>query len=161
MFSLWILWDCQFAAGYVPFSLGSHLAAPWAAGALVMLAAAPVYADKFVDAAMVLSQTSPPSLEGFVWMPDVYAKLSTQKQFAVIWASGKMFVMGLLWSAALWRASCSHLCGHWLMDSNLVATLADYYAINSAAGRMIASALSVDELSWCSCTERFAVITFG
>ena len=40
------------------------------------------------------SETSPPSLEGFVWIPDLYAKLPTQKQFAGIWASGKMFGIG-------------------------------------------------------------------
>ena len=37
---------------------------------------------------------TPPSLEGFVWIPDLYAKLPTQKQFAGIWASGKMFGIG-------------------------------------------------------------------
>ena len=104
------------------------------------------------------SETSPPSLEGFVWIPDLYAKLPTQKQFAGIWASGKMFVIGpamvsgalvdelltLMWPLAHGFKPCSNL--------------ADYFAINSAAGHMIASALSVDELSKRSCTERFAIL---
>ena len=75
------------------------------------------------------SETFPPSLEGFVWIPDLYAKLPTQKEFAGIWASGKMFVIGpamvnsalvdelliLMWPLAHGFKPCSNL--------------ADYFAI--------------------------------
>ena len=102
------------------------------------------------------SQTSPPSLKGCVWIPDLYAKLPTQKQFAGIWASSKMFVIGpamvsgaladelltLIWPLAHGSKPCCH--PGWLLCH--------------PAGHMIASALAVDELSKCSCTERFAVL---
>ena len=77
------------------------------------------FEDPFSSAhAAFTSETSPLSLEGFVWIPDLYAKLPTQKQFAGIWASGKMFGIGpgaladelltLMWPLAHGFKPCCH-----------------------------------------------------
>ena len=114
--------------------------APAAAGALGMLAAAPAYADKIDDAAKVLSEKSYPFLKEIDWTSDVYAKLPTQKPLAVMQAIDKMLVMGAkMDSEALKKGVLAHAKAIDGMDSNLVATLDDYTAINSAIGHMIAS----------------------
>ena len=122
------------------FVPGPRHAAPAAAGALGMLAAAPAYADKIDDAAKVLSEKSYPFLKEIDWTSDVYAKLPTQKPLAVMQAIDKMLVMGAAMdSEALKKGVLAHAKGIDNMDSNLVATLDDYTAMNSAIGHMIAS----------------------
>ena len=122
------------------FVPGPRHAAPAAAGALGMLAAAPAYADKIDDAAKVLSEKSYPFLKEIDWTSDVYAKLPTQKPLAVMQAIDKMLVMGAAMdSGALKNGVLAHAKAIDNMDSNLVATLDDYTAMNSAIGHMIAS----------------------
>ena len=105
-----------------------------------MLAAAPAYADKIDDAAKVLSEKSYPFLKEIDWTSDVYAKLPTQKPLAVMEAINKMLVMGAAMdSEALKKGVMAHSKAIGGMDSNLVATLDDYTAVNSAIGHMIAS----------------------
>mmetsp|Transcript_9999 Transcript_9999/g.18575 ORF Transcript_9999/g.18575 Transcript_9999/m.18575 type:complete len:199 (+) Transcript_9999:68-664(+) len=134
---LLLLGFCFSSLVFVP---GPRHVAPVAAGALGMLAAAPAYADKIDDAAKVLSEKSYPFLKEIDWTSDVYAKLPTQKPLAVMQAIDKMLVMGAAMdSEALKKGVLAHAKAIDGMDSNLVATLADYTAINSAIGHMIAS----------------------
>mmetsp|Transcript_23373 Transcript_23373/g.41361 ORF Transcript_23373/g.41361 Transcript_23373/m.41361 type:complete len:199 (+) Transcript_23373:58-654(+) len=134
---LLLLSFCFSSLVFVP---GPRHVAPVAAGALGMLAAAPAYADKIDDAAKVLSEKSYPFLKEIDWTSDVYAKLPTQKPLAVMQAIDKMLVMGAAMdSEALKKGVLAHAKAIDGMDSNLVATLADYTAINSAIGHMIAS----------------------
>merc|ERR1712203_562100 len=83
------------------------------------LGAAPAYADKIDDAAKKLSDASYPFLKEIDWTSDVYGKLPTQSPAEVM--------------KAMLQASSN-------MDGKLVTSLADYTAINSAIGHMIASA---------------------
>ena len=114
--------------------------APAAAGALGMLAAAPAYADKIDDAAKVLSEKSYPFLKAIDWNSGLYGVLPTQSKVAVMKAIDKMLVMGAAMDgAALKKGVLAHAKAIDGMDSDLVATLDDYTAINSAIGHMIAS----------------------
>merc|ERR1711879_1018920 len=100
----------------VPGPAGRSMATGAAAGA-AMLGAAPAYADKIDDAAKKLSEASYPFLKEIDWKSDVYGKLPTQSPAEVIKAVDSIGSM----------------------DAKQVTSLADYTAVNSAIGHMIAS----------------------
>merc|ERR1712211_36151 len=112
-----------------------------AAGTVAMLGAAPAYADKIDDAAKKLSDASYPFLKEIDWTSDVYGKLPTQSPAEVLKAVDSMLKLGAAMDpAALKTGVQAHSKAIGSMDGKLVTSLADYTAVNSAIGHMIASA---------------------
>merc|ERR1712216_233737 len=116
-----------------------------AAGAAAMLGAAPAYADQIDDAAKKLSEASYPFLKEIDWTSDVYGKLPTQSPAEVMKAIDSMLKLGAAMDPSALRTGVSAHSKAMLqassnMDGKLVTSLADYTAINSAIGHMIASA---------------------
>eukprot|EP00933_Yihiella_yeosuensis_P016342 TRINITY_DN13_c0_g1_i5.p1 TRINITY_DN13_c0_g1~~TRINITY_DN13_c0_g1_i5.p1 ORF type:complete len:200 (-),score=69.21 TRINITY_DN13_c0_g1_i5:76-588(-) len=117
------------------------MAAGTAAGAAAMLGAAPAYADKIDDAAKKLSEASYPFLKEIDWTSDVYSKLPTQSPLEVMKAIDSMLKLGAAMDPAALKAGVlAHSKAFGSMDGKLVTSLADYTAINSGIGHMIASA---------------------
>jgi len=117
-------------------------AAPMAAagGLAAMLGASAAHADKIDDAAAKLSEASYPFLKEIDWNSDVYAKLPTAKPLAVLKAIDKMILMGAAMDGAALKAGAeAHHKAIGSIDANGVTTLADYTAVNSAIGHMVAS----------------------
>jgi len=130
---------CKLQGAFVPAPAGRSM--PMAAGAAAMLGAAPAYADKIDDAAKKLSDASYPFLKEIDWTSDVYAKLPTQSPTEVIKAVDSMLKLGAAMDpAALKTGVQAHSKAIGSMDGKLVTSLADYTAVNSAIGHMIASA---------------------
>jgi len=130
---------CKLQGAFVPAPAGRSM--PMAAGAAAMLGAAPAYADKIDDAAKKLSDASYPFLKEIDWTSDVYAKLPTQSPTEVLKAVDSMLKLGAAMDpAALKTGVQAHSKAIGSMDGKLVTSLADYTAVNSAIGHMIASA---------------------
>jgi len=130
---------CKLQGAFVPAPAGRSM--PMAAGAAAMLGAAPAYADKIDDAAKKLSDASYPFLKEIDWTSDVYAKLPTQSPTEVIKAVDSMLKLGAAMDpAALKTGVQAHSKAIGSMDGKQVTSLADYTAVNSAIGHMIASA---------------------
>jgi len=130
---------CKLQGAFVPAPAGRSM--PMVAGAATMLGAAPAYADKIDDAAKKLSDASYPFLKEIDWTSDVYAKLPTQSPTEVIKAVDSMLKLGAAMDpAALKTGVQAHSKAIGSMDGKLVTSLADYTAVNSAIGHMIASA---------------------
>ena len=112
-----------------------------AGGMLSMLGAQAAHADKIDDAAKKLSEASYPFLKEIDWRSDVFAKVPTQNPAAVMKAIDKMIVMGSAMDASALKAGGdAHHKAIGSMDPGLVTSLADYTAVNSAIGHMVASA---------------------
>ncbi len=130
---------CKLQGAFVPAPAGRSMA--MAAGAATMLGAAPAYADKIDDAAKKLSDASYPFLKEIDWTSDVYAKLPTQSPTEVMKAVDSMLKLGAAMDpAALKTGVQAHSKAIGSMDGKLVTSLADYTAVNSGIGHMIASA---------------------
>ena len=130
---------CKLQGAFVAAPAGRSM--PMAAGAAAMLGAAPAYADKIDDAAKALSAASYPFLKEIDWTSDVYAKLPTQSPTEVIKAVDSMLKLGAAMDpAALKTGVQAHSKAIGSMDGKLLTSLADYTAVNSAIGHMIASA---------------------
>merc|ERR1712066_741645 len=130
---------CKLQGAFVPAPAGRSM--PMAAGAATMLGAAPAYADKIDDAAKKLSEASYPSLKEIDWTSDVYAKLPTQSPTEVIKAVDSMLKLGASMDPAAVKTGVqAHSKAIGSVDGKLVTSLADYTAVNSAIGHMIASA---------------------
>jgi len=130
---------CKLQGAFVPAPAGRSM--PMAAGAAAMLGAAPAYADKIDDAAKKLSDASYPFLKEIDWTSDVYAKLPTQSPTEVIKAVDSMLKLGAAMDPAAVKTGVqAHSKAIGSMDGKLVTSLADYTAVNSAIGHMIASA---------------------
>jgi len=131
---------CKLQGAFVPAPQGRSMAVGTAAGAAAMLGAAPAYADKIDDAAKKLSEASYPFLKEIDWTSDVYAKLPTQSPAEVVKAIDAMLKMGAAMDPAALKAGVqAHSKAFSSMDGKLVTSLADYTAINSGIGHMIAS----------------------
>merc|ERR1711879_834651 len=112
-----------------------------AAAAAAMLGAAPAYADKIDDAAKKLSDASYPFLKEIDWTSDVYGKLPTQSPTEVIKAVDSMLKLGAAMDPAAVKTGVqAHSKAIGSMDGKQVTSLADFTAVNSAIGHMIASA---------------------
>merc|ERR1712025_613652 len=131
---------CKLQGAFVP-AAGRAAQVGAAAGTVAMLGAAPAYADKIDDAAKKLSEASYPFLKEIDWTSDVYGKLPTQSPTEVIKAVDSMLKLGAAMDpAALKTGVQAHSKAIGSMDGKLVTSLADYTAVNSAIGHMIASA---------------------
>merc|ERR1719408_684418 len=112
-----------------------------AAAVAAMLGAAPAYADKIDDAAKKLSEASYPFLKEIDWKSDVYGKLPTQSPAEVIKAVDSMLKLGAAMDPAAVKTGVqAHSKAIGSMDGKMVTSLADFSAVNSAIGHMIASA---------------------
>merc|ERR1711879_751812 len=112
-----------------------------AAGTVAMLGAAPAYADKIDDAAKKLSEASYPLLKEIDWTSDVYGKLPTASPAETLKAIDSMLKLGAAMEPSALKAGVlAHSTAISHVDSKLVTPLADFTAINSAIGHMIASA---------------------
>ena len=132
---------CKLQNAFVPAPTGRTVPVSTAAGAAAMLGAAPAYADKIDDAAKKLSEASYPFLKEIDWTSDVYGKLPTQSPAEVMKAIDSMLKLGAAMDpAALKTGVNAHSKAFSSMDGKLVTSLADYTAVNSAIGHMIASA---------------------
>merc|ERR1712046_10359 len=130
---------CKLQGAFVPAPAGRSM--PMAAGAATMLGAAPAYADKIDDAAKKLSDASYPFLKEIDWTSDVYTKLPTQSPTEVLKAVDSMLKLGASMDpAALKTGVQAHSKAIGSMDAKQVTSLADFTAVNSAIGHMIASA---------------------
>jgi len=130
---------CKLQGAFVPAPAGRSM--PMAAGAAAMLGAAPAYADKIDDAAKKLSDASYPFLKEIDWTSDVYGKLPTQSPAEVLKAVDSMLKLGAAMDPAAVKTGVqAHSKAIGSMDGKQVTSLADYTAVNSAIGHMIASA---------------------
>jgi hypothetical protein len=132
---------CKLQNAFVPAPTGRAGPINAAAGAAAMLGTAPAYADKIDDAAKKLSEASYPFLKEIDWTSDVYGKLPTQSPAEVMKTIDSMLKLGAAMDpAALKTGVNAHSKAFSSMDGKLVTSLADYTAVNSAIGHMIASA---------------------
>merc|ERR1712154_714532 len=130
---------CKLQGAFVPAPAGRSM--PMAVGAATMLGAAPAYADKIDDAAKKLSDASYPFLKEIDWTSNVYAQLPTQSPTEVIKAVDSMLKLGAAMDPAAVKTGVqAHSKAIGSMDGKLVTSLADFTAVNSAIGHMIASA---------------------
>merc|ERR1712205_180733 len=131
---------CKLQGAFVP-AAGRAAQVGAAAGTVAMLGAAPAYADKIDDAAKKQSEASYPFLKEIDWTSDVYGKLPTQSPAEVMKTIDSMLKLGAAMDPSALKAGVlAHSTAISHMDGKLVTSLADYTAVNSAIGHMIASA---------------------
>lgn len=106
-------------------------------------AAAPAFADEIGDAAKKLSEASYPFLKEVDWNSYIYLAKPGTGASAEQWAKAcaKLIAMGAKMDPAALKAGvlAHHKAIPGLTESNMVASKADYEAMNAAIGRMIAS----------------------
>jgi len=111
-----------------------------AAGVVATLGAAPAFADSIDDAAAKLSAAAYPFLKEVDWNSDIYTKIPGASPSAVLKAVDKALVMGAAMDPAALKAGVlAHHKAIGSVDGKGVTSAADFEAINSALGHMIAS----------------------
>merc|ERR1711904_304085 len=111
-----------------------------AAGAVAALGAAPAFADSIDDAAKKLTDAAYPFLKEVDWNSDIYTKIPGASPSAVLKAVDKALVMGAAMDPAALKAGVlAHHKAIGSVDGKGVTSAADFEAINSALGHMIAS----------------------
>jgi len=111
-----------------------------AAGAVAALGAAPAFADSIDDAAKKLSAAAYPFLQEVNWNSDIYTKIPGASPSQVLKAVDKALVMGAAMDPAALKAGVlAHHKAIGSVDAKGVTSAADFEAINSALGHMIAS----------------------
>merc|ERR1719161_2311572 len=111
-----------------------------AAGAAATLGATPAFADSIDDAAKKLSSAAYPFLQEVDWNSAIYTKLPGASPSQVLKAVDKALVMGAAMDPAALKAGVlAHHKAIGSVDGKGVTSAADFEAINSALGHMIAS----------------------
>jgi len=133
------LWQLE-QRSFVPPAGKQRMPVSTATGAVAMLGAAPVYADKIDDAAKKLSADSYDFLKAIDWNEATWAKLPSASPPVVLDAIKPVLAMGAAMdSSALKKGMLAHIKAIGSVDEKGVTSLADYEAINAAIGHMVAS----------------------